>query len=370
LIEFRNVSMTYKTGIQALKNVSFKVQDGEFVFVIGLSGSGKSTLIKLLTCEENPSTGKVFIDDYGISFLRRSLIPYLRRNIGMVFQDFRLIYSKTVYENVAFAMEIIGASKSLIKRRVPIVLSIVGLRDKASMKANQLSGGEQQRVVIARAMVNNPMLILADEPTGNLDPVNSESIMALLEEINYSGTTVMVCTHESSIVNRMHRRVIEISDGSLVRDEMSGEYNLATSHEKQKQKNRNAKTNKQADPAAEKKKQAARGVPFVRNIDIKFSEEEDEEEPNGETKTPHETETQGTDDASMIEVSAVEPVDPSSLDDAKIRAAAMSYYQRKVHDYQSPDLKKSKNTAEEPVDFQLLIKPKRIEDATETEDQE
>jgi len=289
LIEFCNVSMMYKTGIQALKNVSFKVQAGEFVFVIGLSGSGKSTLIKLLTCEENPSDGNVFIDGYEISFLKKGLVPYLRRNIGMVFQDFRLIYSKTVYENVAFAMEIIGASQSLIKRRVPIVLSIVGLRDKASMKANQLSGGEQQRVSIARAMVNNPMLILADEPTGNLDPVNSESIMALLEEINYSGTTVIVCTHESSIVNRMKRRVIEISDGSLARDEMLGEYNLASRKGNKKLKTPSQQSNSSSKSSTQK--QAAKGVPFVRNINIKFSEEEDAPDENpkltsNDTKTP------------------------------------------------------------------------------------
>lgn len=279
-------------------------------------------------------------------------------------------------------MEIIGASESLIKRRVPIVLSIVGLRDKASMKANQLSGGEQQRVVIARAMVNNPMLILADEPTGNLDPVNSESIMALLEEINYSGTTVMVCTHESSIVNRMHRRVIEISDGSLVRDEMSGEYNLATSHEKQKQKTRNAKANSQADPAAEKKRQTVHGVPFVRNINIKFSEEDGE--PDEEPKPLSASETQRTDDdtstmepqrpddASIETVPAAETGETDSVvsEEVKIRAAALSYYQRKVHDYQNPELKKSKNDLEEPADFQLLIKPKRIEKAAATEDLE
>lgn len=279
MIEFNNVSMKYKTGIFALKKLSFKVQDGEFLFIIGLSGSGKSTLIKLLSCEENPSAGKVIIDGYDISFLKRKLIPYLRRNIGMVFQDFRLIYSKTVYENVAFAMEIIGASKNLIKRRVPIVLSTVGLRDKANMKPNQLSGGEQQRVAIARAMVNNPMLILADEPTGNLDPVNSELIMAILEEINNSGTTVIVCTHDSSIVNIMRRRVIEISDGSLVRDEMLGEYNLEKGRDNEKQKRMNAKINlhrRSTDKPLTKNEN--RAEPFVRNINVKFSEDEGGEE--------------------------------------------------------------------------------------------
>lgn len=224
MIEFRRVSKIYHTGTHALKDVSFKIMDGEFVFIIGRSGAGKSTLIKLLTCEEKPSEGSVLIDDFDISRIRRSLVPYLRRNIGMIFQDFRLIDTKTVYENVAFAMEIIGASRRSIQRRVPIVLSIVGLKDKANAKPGELSGGEQQRVAVARAMVNNPMLILADEPTGNLDPTNSESVMALLEEINRGGTTVIICTHDHELVDRMKKRVVEISDGLLVRDDCEGAY--------------------------------------------------------------------------------------------------------------------------------------------------
>jgi cell division transport system ATP-binding protein len=224
LIEFKKVSMTYSTGTVALKDVSFTIKDGEFVFIIGRSGAGKSTLVKLLTCEEKPSSGTVCIDDYDIARIRRALVPYLRRNIGMVFQDFRLIYTKTVYENVAFAMEIIGSSKRAIRRRVPIVLSIVGLRDKARSRPGELSGGEQQRVGIARAMVNNPMLILADEPTGNLDPTNSESVMALLDEINRSGTTVVICSHDRDMVDMMKKRVIEIDDGYLVRDDCRGSY--------------------------------------------------------------------------------------------------------------------------------------------------
>lgn len=224
MIEFRNVSMTYHTGTNALKDISFTINDGEFVFVIGRSGAGKSTLIKLLTCEERPSSGKVLIDRYDVTRIRRSLVPYLRRNIGMVFQDFRLIYTKTVFENVAFAMEIIGAPRSTIRRRVPIVLSIVGLRDRAQARPGELSGGEQQRVAIARAMVNNPMLILADEPTGNLDPANSEALMALLEEINRSGTTIVICTHDRDLVDQMQKRVIEIDAGYLVRDECMGQY--------------------------------------------------------------------------------------------------------------------------------------------------
>ncbi len=224
MIEFNNVSMKYQTGTIALKNVSFKIMDGEFVFIIGQSGAGKSTLIKLLTREERPSDGQLLIDDFDISHIRQNLVPYLRRNIGMVFQNFRLIDTKTVFENVSFAMEIIGCSRKTIARRVPIVLSIVGLRDKADALPNELSGGEQQRVAIARAMVNNPMLILADEPTGNLDPVNSESVMALLEEINRSGTTVVICTHDHKLVDQMKKRVIEIRDGCLIRDDAIGGY--------------------------------------------------------------------------------------------------------------------------------------------------
>ncbi len=229
MIEFRSVGMTYPSGIEALKDVGFVVDPGEFLFVIGKSGSGKSTLVKLLTCEERPRKGSVLIDGYDIARIERRYIPFLRRNIGMVFQDFRLIETKSVFENVAFAMEIVGATRRLIRRRVPIVLSTVGLKDKASMRPSELSGGEQQRVAIARAMVNNPMLILADEPTGNLDPGNSESIMALLDSINRRGTTVIVCTHDSSIVDKMRRRVIELEDGRIVRDDRSSGY--GTAHE-------------------------------------------------------------------------------------------------------------------------------------------
>lgn len=224
MIEFRRVTKTYSTGTTALRDVSFTIENGEFVFIIGRSGAGKSTLIKLLTCEERPSTGQVLIDKFDVSKIKRRYVPYLRRNIGMVFQDFRLIHTKSVFQNVAFAMEIVGSSSKAIKRRVPIVLSIVGLRDKALVRPRMLSGGEQQRVAIARAMVNNPMLLLADEPTGNLDPANSEAIMALLEQINRSGTTIIICTHDRDLVDRMKKRVIEIDDGNLVRDDCQGGY--------------------------------------------------------------------------------------------------------------------------------------------------
>lgn len=228
MIEFSDVCMTYSSnGTEALRHVSFRIDKGEFVFIIGESGSGKSTMIKLLTCEERPTSGRVLINERDVSRLRRRILPYLRRRIGMVFQDFRLIDSKSVFENVAFAMEIVGESRRAIRRNVPIVLSVVGLRDKAQARPSELSGGEQQRVAIARAMVNNPVLILADEPTGNLDPANSESVMALLNEINQAGTTVIICTHDRALVDRMDKRVIEIRNGSLVRDELHGQYAVA-----------------------------------------------------------------------------------------------------------------------------------------------
>lgn len=225
MIEFDHVSMAYQLSEElALKNVSFKVERGEFVFIIGSSGSGKSTIIKLLTCEERPLKGEIIVNGFSLNTIKKKQIPYLRRNIGMVFQDFRLIPSKTVFENVSYAMEIVGASRKAILHQVPMVLSIVGLRNRQSAYPYELSGGEQQRVAIARAMVNRPMMILADEPTGNLDPVNSESIMALLAEINKSGTTVLVCSHDKDLVNRMKKRVIMIDDGMKIRDDSEGTF--------------------------------------------------------------------------------------------------------------------------------------------------
>lgn len=224
MIEFRNTEKVYPNGAKALKDVNFKIESGEFVFCIGESGAGKSTLIRLITCEEKPTKGTVILDNFELSRLQKRLIPTLRRKIGMIFQDFRLIDSKTVYENVAFAMEIVGSSKAQIKRRVPMVLSVVGLRNKADSYPSELSGGEAQRVGVARAMINNPGLILADEPTGNLDPINGEAILALLEEINQAGTTVICCTHDVSLVDLMQKRVLELDRGVLVRDEECGVY--------------------------------------------------------------------------------------------------------------------------------------------------
>ena len=227
MIRFDDVYKTYKTGTDALRGVSFKVEDGEFVFIIGKSGSGKSTIIKLMTCEERPTQGSVYIDHFAVSRMSRPLVPVLRRHVGMIFQDFRLIESKNIFENIAFAGEIVGMPRKKLVQTVDIVLSVVGLRNKASAFPQELSGGEQQRVAIARAMVNDPKLILADEPTGNLDPLTSEAIMALLEEINRNGTTVVICTHDSNLVDRMKKRVIEIADGSIVRDDMDSGYTCA-----------------------------------------------------------------------------------------------------------------------------------------------
>lgn len=219
MLDFKNVSMSYtKHSDLALNDVSFHINSGEFVFVIGASGSGKSTVIKLISCEEEFQDGEIIVGGTKLSKIKKRAIPYLRRNLGMVFQDFRLIESKTVFENVAFAMEILGKSKRQISRQVPLVLSTVGLRSKKDAYPNELSGGEQQRVGIARALVNNPDIILADEPTGNLDPDTSEQILGVLKDINESGTTVIVCTHDISLVEKMQERVIQIKDGSLYKD--------------------------------------------------------------------------------------------------------------------------------------------------------
>ena len=224
MIEFTDVVKTYDIGNQALRGVSLQIEDGEFAFLVGPSGSGKSTIIKLITGELKPTSGSVHVNGYSLERIRKKEIPYLRRTVGVVFQDFRLIDNMTVYENVAFAMRVIGASEKEIRERVPYVLELVGLENKSSRHPGELSGGEQQRLAIARALVNNPSTIIADEPTGNLDPVRSLEIMTLLQEINNLGTTVLVVTHEMDMVERFARRVVSIDEGKVVSDGLNGDY--------------------------------------------------------------------------------------------------------------------------------------------------
>ncbi len=224
MIRLTDVHQAYSTGTRALKGVDLLIEDGEFVFLVGPSGSGKSTIVKLLTGEIKPTQGTVCVNGFTTGKLKQSEIPGLRRTIGVVFQDFRLIEKKTVYENVAFAMRIVGASPKEIRERVDYVLDLVGLLHKARRKPKELSGGEQQRVAIARALVNNPGLIIADEPTGNLDPDRSLEIMMLLEQINDLGTTVMVVTHELELVDQFDKRVVTIDSGHIVSDRMGGYY--------------------------------------------------------------------------------------------------------------------------------------------------
>ncbi len=224
VILFEKVSKNYQKNMPALKNVSFKVQKGEFVFVVGASGSGKSTIIKLITREIKANKGRVFVKGRDIGRLYRGKVAKYRRGIGIVFQDFRLLPDLNVYENVAFAQRVIEAPPKEIPNRVAKALSIVGLADKAKSYPDQLSGGEQQRVAVARALINNPTLLLADEPTGNLDPDNTKEIMKLLEEVNRRGTTVVVVTHNKEIVNTMKKRVIKMDRGQLISDESGGGY--------------------------------------------------------------------------------------------------------------------------------------------------
>ena len=224
MIELNNVVKTYDPGVKALNGISLKIDDGEFVFLVGPSGSGKSTIIKLLTAELEPTAGSVLVNGFVLEKIRPRAIPYLRRTLGVIFQDFRLIENKTVYDNVAFAMRVIGAGEGAIKKRVPYVLDLVGLENKGRRLPHELSGGEQQRVAIARALVNNPSVIIADEPTGNLDPSRSLEIMMLLEQINALGTTVMVVTHEKELVNRFTKRVVAINEGLIISDGMDGYY--------------------------------------------------------------------------------------------------------------------------------------------------
>ena len=220
MIEFTDVTKSYSVGTQALRGVSLQIEDGEFAFLVGPSGSGKSTIIKLITGELTPTSGTVHVNGYSLERIRKREIPYLRRTVGVVFQDFRLIETKTVYDNVAFAMRVIGAQEQEIRERVPYVLELVGLETKSRRHPNELSGGEQQRLAIARALVNNPSTIIADEPTGNLDPARSLEIMSLLQEINNLGTTILVVTHEMDLVERFGKRVIELDEGLVVSDGM------------------------------------------------------------------------------------------------------------------------------------------------------
>ena len=225
VIYLDNVSKVYSTGAPALNGITLSIGQGEFVFVVGDSGSGKSTLIKLLLRELTATSGSVYVMGNDLAKLKHRKVPQFRRNLGVVFQDFRLLNDRNVYENVAFAQRIVETSPKEIRRNVPAILATVGLAGKYKAKTRQLSGGEQQRVALARALVNNPSILLADEPTGNLDPKNSWEIMKLLEEINESGTTVIVVTHNREIVNAMHKRVIAMKKGVIISDEEGGEYN-------------------------------------------------------------------------------------------------------------------------------------------------
>ena len=225
MIKLIDVKKEYENGTKALKGVNLQIDDGDFVFLVGPSGSGKSTIIKLITAEIGPTEGSLRVNGYNLSNISPSQVPYLRRTLGVIFQDFRLIEKKTVWENLAFAMRAIGASPREIKKRIPYVLELVGLKGKEDHFPGQLSGGEQQRVAIARALVNNPIMIIADEPTGNLDPQRSLEIMTLLERINELGTTVLVVTHEKDLVNRFSKRVVAIENGRIISDGTGGYYN-------------------------------------------------------------------------------------------------------------------------------------------------
>lgn len=224
MIEFKNTTKIYDNNVFALSNINLDIDRGEFVFLVGPSGAGKSTFVKLLLKEIEPTTGRIVVSDKEVTKILRKDVPYYRRKIGMIFQDFRLIPTLNVYENVAFAMRVVESSRREIRKKVPIVLSMVGLSKKYKCFPDELSGGEQQRVAIARAIINNPSMLIADEPTGNLDPDTSLEIMKILNDINHAGTTIIMATHDQAIVNSMKKRVIAIEKGVIVRDEQRGRY--------------------------------------------------------------------------------------------------------------------------------------------------
>jgi cell division transport system ATP-binding protein len=226
MIRFENVTKSYKGDILALRDISLDITKGEFVFVVGASGSGKTTLLKLLLREERADAGQIWVAGREVGRLSNWRVPYLRRNLGCVFQDFRLLPNKTVFDNVGFALQVIGRPREVVTTQVPQVLELVGLGQKAGRYPHELSGGEQQRVAIARAFVNRPLILLADEPTGNVDPATSQGIMALLDRINRTGTTVLMATHDAGIVDQMRRRVVEIDHGRIIRDQARGIYGI------------------------------------------------------------------------------------------------------------------------------------------------
>ena len=229
MVQLNNIRMVYSSsGTEALNGVTFKVDDGEFVFLVGPSGSGKTTIMKLITGEVSATSGRIIVNDFDMRKIKRRKLPQMRRPLGVIFQDFRLIDNMTVYDNVAFAMRVVGASNRQIRKRVPYVLELVGLEGREKRFPNELSGGEQQRVAIARALVNNPRMIVADEPTGNLDPVRSLELMLLFEKINSMGMTIMVVTHEKELVNAFAKRVISIDNGVVIADGMDGYFGNET----------------------------------------------------------------------------------------------------------------------------------------------
>ncbi|MBR0351710.1 MAG: cell division ATP-binding protein FtsE [Oscillospiraceae bacterium] len=229
MVQLNNVKMVYSSsGTEALNGVSFRIDDGEFVFLVGPSGSGKTTIMKLITGEISATSGRIIVNDFDMRKIKRRKIPQMRRTLGVVFQDFRLIENMNVYDNVAFAMRVVGASNKQIRKRVPYVLELVGLDGREKRLPDELSGGEQQRVAIARALVNNPRMIVADEPTGNLDPVRSLELMLLFEKINSMGTTILVVTHEKELVNAFSKRVISIDNGEVISDGMDGYFGNET----------------------------------------------------------------------------------------------------------------------------------------------
>ncbi len=228
MVHMKDVFKTYENGTKALRGVTFDIADGEFAFLVGPSGSGKSTIIKLITGEVSVTDGEIEVNGFDLNRIKFSKMPYLRRTLGVIFQDFRLIEDRTVYQNVAFAMRVVGATRKEIKKRVPYVLELVGLENSLNCHPSELSGGEQQRVAVARALVNDPQMIIADEPTGNLDPARSLELMMLLEKINELGTTMLVVTHEKELVNRFSKRVIAIDGGRIISDGLGGYYNYET----------------------------------------------------------------------------------------------------------------------------------------------
>ena len=358
MIRMSDVSMEYDNGVRAVKKATLRIDEGEFVFLVGPSGSGTSTLIKLLTGEVKPTSGRIVVNNYNIGAIKKREIPYLRRTLGVVFQDFRLIEKKTVYENVAFAMRAVGAKNRAIRKRVPYVLDLVGLSEKADTRPLELSGGEQQRVAIARALVNDPRLIIADEPTGNLDPARSYELMTLFEKINELGTTILIVTHEKELVDEFEKRVIMIDDGQIVSD-ATGRYYADDEYYDDEYIEEQVQENIEDEPKVFEDSANATLTMLFERLNAKKTDEQTKEEMTQDTKPISNEITQKLEDDIKIKTAVLsDNPDNDIIEDVPKQEDVVLHMQAEKHEINEPEQAEQEKANEpEVADLSNQLEP-------------